>query len=151
MGGRSAGGRGQQAGRQRQIKYFPVVGDVRPYRGVYQGGRGGQMGDGENDKVRPVQHPEWLKRGSGIGTLWDGIGTDGLWSFPGDESQKRVYTQEASRFRVMATEAPSAHCGGVDIFYHKAEHFAIKETRLHGPNVIIFQLVTGRRQLHVVG
>ena len=50
---------------------------------------------------------------------------------------------EASGFWVMATEVPSAHCGGVAIFYREAEHFAIEELRLHGPNVIIFQMVMG--------
>ena len=37
------------------------------------------------------------------------------------------------------------------IFYCKANHFAIKELRLHSPSVISFQLVTGRRKWHVVG
>ena len=36
-------------------------------------------------------------------------------------------------------------------FYRKAEHFSVKEIHLHGPNVIIFQMVTGRRTWHVVG
>ena len=62
---------------------------------------------------------------------------------------KGVYTREASGFWVMATEAPSDHRGSVAFFYGEAEHFAIKELCLHGPNVIIFQLVTGRRQWHV--
>ena len=57
-----------------------------------------------------------------------------------------VYTRESSGFWVMATEAPSAHCGGVAIFYCKTEHFATKELRLYGPDVIRFQLVTGRRR-----
>ena len=60
--------------------------------------------------------------------------------------KKGVYTREDSGFRVMATEAPSAHCGGVAIFYCKTEHFATKELRLYGPDVIRFQLVTGRRR-----
>ena len=46
----------------------------------------------------------------------------------------------------MAMAAPSAHRGGVAIFYRKAEHFATKELHLHGPNVISFQMVTGRRR-----
>ena len=51
----------------------------------------------------------------------------------------------------MVTEAPSAHRGGVAIFYLEAEHFVIKDLCLHGPNVISFQLVTGRRRWHVGG
>ena len=70
-------------------KYIPVVGDVRPYGGAYQVWTGGQTGDIETDQVWHVQHPERPKRGSGIGTLRDGAGTDELWCFPGNESHKR--------------------------------------------------------------
>ena len=51
----------------------------------------------------------------------------------------------------MAKETPIAHRGGVAIFHREAENFAIKELRLHRPNVISFQLVTGRWQWHAVG
>ena len=64
---------------------------------------------------------------------------------------KGVYMREASNFRVMPTEARSARRGGVTIFNRKAEHFAVEELCLHGPNVVSFQLVMGRRQWHVVG
>ena len=57
---------------------------------------------------------------------------------------KVVYTREASVFWLLVTEAPSAHRGGSVIFYRKAEHLAIEELRLHGPDVIIFQIVRGR-------
>ena len=46
---------------------------------------------------------------------------------------------------------PSARRVGVAVFYCEVEHFSIKELFLHGLNVISFQLVTGRRQWHVVG
>ena len=51
----------------------------------------------------------------------------------------------------MVIEATSAHHGSVAIFYREVEHFAIEELRLHGRNGISFQLVTGRRQWHVMG
>ena len=51
---------------------------------------------------------------------------------------KGVYTQEASGFWVIETEAPSAHRDSVTIFYPEAEHFAIEELLLHSPNVIRF-------------
>ena len=54
-------------------------------------------------------------------------------------------------FWVMATEAPSVRFGGVAIFYREAEHFSVEELRLHGPNVIGFRLVMGRRRWRVVG
>ena len=128
-----------------------VVGNVRLYRGAHQGGKGSQTGYRKNGQVWHVQHPERPKQGSGIGTLQDGPGRSGLWGFPGEKSYKGVYTQEVSGFQVMATEALSAHHRGVAIFYRKAENFAIKELRLHGPNVISFQLVKGQRRWHVVG
>ena len=59
---------GTVGGQTRMGKYFPVVGDLRPYRGTYQGGTGGQTGNRETDQVPPVQHPERPKRGSGIVT-----------------------------------------------------------------------------------
>ena len=51
----------------------------------------------------------------------------------------------------MTTRAPSAQSDSVAIFYREAEHFTIKELRLHGQKFIRFQLVTGRRQWHIVG
>ena len=54
------------------------------------------------------------------------------------------YAQEFRGFLVMAAAPPSAHRGGVTIFYREAEHFAIEELCLHGPNVISFQQVTVR-------
>ena len=47
-------------------------------------------------------------------------------------------------------EAPRAHCSCVAIFYCEVEHFSVKELRLHGPNFISFQLVTGRRRWYIV-
>ena len=69
----------------------------------------------------------------------------------GTKLTKGVYKQEYSGFWVMATEAPSAHRGGVTIFYRKVEHFSIKELRLQGLNVISFNLVTLWIQWHVLG
>ena len=51
----------------------------------------------------------------------------------------------------MAMESLSAHCGGIVIFYREAYHFSIKVLRLHGLNVVSFQMVTGRQCWHVVG
>ena len=68
-----------------------------------------------------------------------------------DVLQETKLTNRVYNFQVMAIEAPSAHRGGVAIFYHKAEQFSIEKLHLHGPNVIKFQLVTGRQRWHVVG
>ena len=50
----------------------------------------------------------------------------------------------------MATEVPSAHRCGVAVFNREEEHFDIEKLRIHGLNVVIFQLVTGRWQWHTV-
>ena len=63
----------------------------------------------------------------------------------------RFYMRGSSGFLVKLMAAPSAHSGGVVIFYHEAEHFSIEELRPHGLNVTSFQLVTGRWRWHVVG
>ena len=52
---------------------------------------------------------------------------------------------------MMVMEALSTHRGGVAIFCCKVEHSAIKKLRLHGPNIISFQLVMGGRRWYVVG
>ena len=61
-----------------------------------------------------------------------------------------VYKRESSGSRVTAMAAPSAHCGGIVVFYDEAEHFFIEELCLHGLNVISFQLVKGRRRWNIV-
>ena len=51
-GGKAAGGDEGRLDRERE--FFPVVGDVCPYIGAYQGGVGGQRGFGENGRVRHI-------------------------------------------------------------------------------------------------
>ena len=58
---------------------------------------------------------------------------------------------ESRDFWVMATAAPSNHCGGVTVFYREAKHFDIEYRRLQGPNFVSFHLVTGGRWWHIVG
>ena len=49
---------------------------------------------------------------------------------------KGVYAREMSGFWLIAMEELSDHHNGVAIFKRKAEHFAVKELRIHGPNII---------------
>ena len=63
----------------------------------------------------------------------------------------KVYTRDSRGFWVTVAAAPSAHYGGITFFYCKAENFAIEKLRIHGPNVIIFQLMTGRWRWNCVG
>ena len=51
-----------------------------------------------------------------------------------------VYMQDSSGYRLVMSEAPSAHSGGVIVFYHTAEHFSFEALQLYGANVVRFQL-----------
>ena len=50
----------------------------------------------------------------------------------------------------LVAAATSTNRGGVAVFYPKAGHFAIEELCLHGPNVIIFQPMAGRRRWNIL-
>ena len=63
----------------------------------------------------------------------------------------RIYTRGSAGYSVVATDAPSRHCGSVAIFYRPAPHFAVEVVQKFGPNVIGFQLATGARQWYIVG
>ena len=62
-----------------------------------------------------------------------------------------IYTRGSAGYSVVATDAPSRHRGGVAIFYCSEPHFTVKAVEKFGPNVIIFQLVTGARRWYIVG
>ena len=66
-----------------------------------------------------------------------------MWCFSGNESDKKSLR--------AGIAAPSAHGGGVAIFYREAKHFDVEEIHPHGLNVTRFQIVTERRRWHVVG
>ena len=48
---------------------------------------------------------------------------------------KGIYTWYSSGYMVAASEVPSAHSCGVDVFYHAAEHLSAEELQLFGANV----------------
>ena len=62
-----------------------------------------------------------------------------------------IYMRDSIIVWGMATSEPSTHRGSIAVFYCKSEHFAIEDIGLHGPNVISFQLVKGRRRWNIVG
>ena len=53
-----------------------------------------------------------------------------------------VYTRGSASYKVIATDAPSRHRGGVALFYHPTPHFVVEAVERCGPNVVVFQ---GRR------
>ena len=39
---------------------------------------------------------------------------------------KRIYMRESSGYKVVATEAPSGHSGGIFVFYRASENFSVE-------------------------
>jgi len=62
-----------------------------------------------------------------------------------------VYTRNSSGYQVTATDAPSAHQGGVALFYRDSEYWQVESVVKHGPNVISFELVSGWRRTPMIG
>ena len=62
-----------------------------------------------------------------------------------------IYTRASAGYRVVATEAPSRHRGGVALFYRTTAQFAVEKVREYGPNVLSFKVVTGRRRWYIIG
>ena len=62
-----------------------------------------------------------------------------------------IYTRESDGYRVVATDAPSRHRGGVAIFYRPSPLFAVEAVRQFGPNVVSFQLATVARRWYIIG
>ena len=62
-----------------------------------------------------------------------------------------VYTRTSAGYRVVATDAPRRHRGGIALFYRDGACFAIEEVRPYGPKVISFEVVTGRRRWYIIG
>ena len=62
-----------------------------------------------------------------------------------------IYTRESAGYRVVATDAPSRHRGGVAVFYRPSPLFAVEAVRQFGPNVVSFQLATGARRWYIIG
>ena len=62
-----------------------------------------------------------------------------------------IYTFKSAGYRVVATDAPSRHRGGVALFYRPSALFAVEEVREYGPNVISFEVATGRRRWYIIG
>ena len=45
-----------------------------------------------------------------------------------------VYTRASAGYRVVATDAPSRHRGGIAMFYREGAGFAVEEVRQYGPS-----------------
>ena len=58
---------------------------------------------------------------------------------------------ESSCYKVVDTEAPSAHSGGIAVFYRVEDHFFVEALQTYGANIVIFQMSSGDRQWYIVG
>ena len=61
-----------------------------------------------------------------------------------------VYTRTSAGYRVVATDAPSWHRGGIALFYKEGTDFAVEEVRPYGPNIISLKVVTGWRRWYII-
>ena len=62
-----------------------------------------------------------------------------------------IYTRGSTGYSVVATDALSRPRGGVVIFHRPAPHFEVEAVRKYWPNLIGFQLATGKRRWYIVG
>ena len=54
-----------------------------------------------------------------------------------------IYTRGSAGYKVIATDAPSRHRGGVALFYRPTPRFAVEAVEKCGPNVMAWQVMTG--------
>ena len=66
-------------------------------------------------------------------------------------ADRRFAARAASGYTILATDAPSAHCGGVALLYKESAQFELEEATIRGNNVISFELETGSERYFVVG
>ena len=62
-----------------------------------------------------------------------------------------VHTQRSSGYSVFVSKAVSAHQGGVALIWRESWHYEVEETRIEGPNVLSFRIVSGELKFYVVG
>ena len=62
-----------------------------------------------------------------------------------------IYTRYSSGYNVFASSAVSARQGGIALFWRNNDLYEIEESKIRGPNVLSFELVTGNTRFYVVG
>jgi hypothetical protein len=62
-----------------------------------------------------------------------------------------IYTQNLSGYSITALNAPSAHQGGIALFWQPNKSYEVENWRIHGPNMLTFVLVTGSQHFFAVG
>jgi len=62
-----------------------------------------------------------------------------------------IYTRSSSGYSVVASDAPSAHQGGIVLFWRPNKSYEVEDWRVRGPNVLSFVIVTGGARYYAVG
>ncbi len=63
----------------------------------------------------------------------------------------RIYTRSPSGYSVIASDAASAHQGGIAFFWRPNKSYEVKDWRVRGPNVLSFVIVTGGERFYAMG
>jgi hypothetical protein len=62
-----------------------------------------------------------------------------------------IYSQFSLGYNVFASNAISIRQGGIALFWRNNDLYEIEESKICGPNVLSFELVTGKTRFYVVG
>jgi hypothetical protein len=62
-----------------------------------------------------------------------------------------IYTRNLSGYSVVAFNAPSAHQGGIALFWRANKTYKVKDWRICGPNMLSFVIVMGSQRFYAVG
>ena len=83
--------------------------------------------------IRFRRYNIWNVRNGGIESTLQGMLQENLdlGVFQETKVTKGMYTQELSGYRVVVSEAPSEHCGGVAVLFHTAAHLSMEVLRLY--------------------
>ena len=92
-------------------------------------------------------------RNRGLDSALQGVAQDNmdLVIFQDTKCTDVIYTRVSAGYSVVATDAPSRHCGGVAVFYRPSPHFVVEAVQQFGTKVVGFQLAIGARRCYIVG
>jgi hypothetical protein len=63
----------------------------------------------------------------------------------------RIYTRCSSRYSIVASNAPSAHQGGIALFWRPNKSYEVEDWQIRGPNVLSFTIVMVSQHFFAVG
>ena len=63
----------------------------------------------------------------------------------------RKYARRSFGYSIVASEASSPSLGGVALVWREGRNYEVEETKIWGPNVLAFRLITNDADYYVVG